>query len=40
MYVNPETITEEDYFTDTINICCKLQENFNSSTSTKTLAWF
>ena len=37
MYVNTETMSEEEYFLATIFL--RIQENINSSTSPKTLAW-
>ena len=37
MYVDPQKIPVEYYFTANTFFCCELQENFNSSTSPKTL---
>ena len=39
MYVDREKISLEDQFPATGKICCELQENVKSSSSTKKLAW-
>ena len=39
MYVDPDTMLEEENFPDTKK-CCELKENVKSRTSPKKLSWF